>query len=43
MAGILGDKRATGEIRRVWIGYWSQADAGLGQRLAQKLQSMGAM
>jgi catalase len=43
MADILGDKRCTAEIRRVWIGYWSQADAGLGQRLAQKLQAAGAM
>lgn len=43
MAGILGDKRTTSEIRRVWIGYWSQADAQLGQRLAAKLQQAGAM
>jgi catalase len=43
MCDILADKRATAEIRRVWIGYWSQADAGLGQRLAQKLQAAGAM
>lgn len=43
MAGILGDRRCTAEIRRIWIGYWSQADGGLGQRLAQKLQAAGAM
>ncbi|KIY96954.1 catalase [Monoraphidium neglectum] len=43
MADILADKRCTAEIRRIWIGYWSQADAGLGQRLAQKLQAAGAM
>jgi catalase len=31
------------EIRRIWVGYWSQADAQLGQRLAAKLQAGGAL
>ncbi len=26
------------EIRRIWVGYWSQADAQLGARIAAKLQ-----
>jgi len=40
---MLGDARCTKEIRRIWVGYWSQADAGLGSRIAAKLQSMGAL
>lgn len=31
------------EVRNVWLGYWSQADASLGQRLASKLQQMNAL
>lgn len=31
------------EIRRIWVGYWSQADAQLGQRLAAKLQAAGVL
>ena len=31
------------EIRRVWIGYMSQADAKLGQRLASKLQQTASL
>ena len=37
------DPRCTQEIRRVWVGYWSQADARLGQAIAQRLQSAGAL
>jgi catalase len=40
---MLGDARLTKEIRRIWIGYWSQADASLGQAIAAKLQSMGCL
>jgi catalase len=42
LCGIVGDARATPEIRRVWVGYLTQCDAGLGKRVAAKLQSMGA-
>ena len=42
LCGIIGDGRATPEIRRVWVGYLTQCDAGLGKRVAAKLQSMGA-
>ena len=35
--------RCTQEIRRIWVGYWSQADATLGQKIAQKLSAAGAL
>ena len=31
------------EIRRIWVGYMSQCDPKLGQKVAQKLQSAGAL
>lgn len=31
------------EIRRVWVGYWSQADSTLGQRVAAKLKAASAL
>lgn len=31
------------EIRRVWLGMLSQCDAGLGQKLAAKLQAAAAL
>lgn len=31
------------EIRRIWVGYLSQCDPKLGQKVAQKLQSAGAL
>ena len=31
------------EIRRVWLGMLSQCDAGLGQKLAAKLQAQSAL
>ena len=40
---MLSDARLTSEIRRIWVGYWSQADAALGSRIAAKLQSKGAL
>jgi catalase len=43
MSDMLLDPRCTREIRRVWVGYWSQCDAGYGQKLAQKLQMAGAL
>lgn len=43
VAEMLEDPRCTKEIRRIWVGYWSQADNGLGQKLAQRLQSCGAL
>mmetsp|Transcript_15125 Transcript_15125/g.37688 ORF Transcript_15125/g.37688 Transcript_15125/m.37688 type:complete len:493 (-) Transcript_15125:784-2262(-) len=39
----LSDDRCTAEIRRVWVGYWSQCDGQLGARVAQKLQQAGLM
>ena len=35
--------RCSQEIRRIWVGYWSQCDAMLGQKLAAKLHSAGAI
>nr|QFR98607.1 catalase [Chlamydomonas sp. ICE-L] len=40
---MLMDPRCTKDIRRIWVGYWSQADANLGQQIAQKLSSAGAL
>lgn len=31
------------EVRRVWLGYMSQCDASLGQRIAAKVQAAGSM
>ena len=31
------------EIRRVWVGYMTQADRKLGQKLAAKLQQSSAL
>lgn len=41
--GMLSHPRVTQETRRVWIGYWTQCDASLGQRIAAKLQAKGAL
>jgi len=35
--------RCTQEIRQIWVGYWSQADATLGQKLDAKLKSAPIM
>lgn len=42
VADMLGDPRCTREIRRIWIGYLTEADQGLGAKLAAKLQQGGA-
>ena len=31
------------EVRRVWVGYLSQCDSSLGQKVAAKLQANGAL
>lgn len=33
----LSDPRVTKEIRKIWVGYWAQADAGLGAKIQEKL------
>eukprot|EP00877_Chromochloris_zofingiensis_P011194 jgi/Chrzof1/6328/Cz18g04130.t1 len=43
VADMLLDPRNTQEIRRVWVGYWSQADSTLGQRVAAKLKAASAL
>lgn len=43
IASLLLDPRCTAEIRRVWVGYMSQCDASLGQRLAAKLRAQSAL
>eukprot|EP00887_Chlorella_sp_A99_P007959 scaffold12.g7959.t1 len=43
VADMLLDPRCTQEIRRVWLGYLTQSDKGLGQQLAAKLQLGGAL
>jgi catalase len=43
LAGVVGDPRTTKEIRRIWVGYMTQADPELGRKLAAKLQSMSAL
>jgi len=40
---FLADPRCTNEIRRIWIGYWTQCDASLGGKVTQKLQQMGCL
>ena len=40
---LLLDSRTTQEIRRIWVGYMTQCDAGLGKRIAAKLQAAGAL
>ncbi|KAF5837428.1 catalase [Dunaliella salina] len=42
-AGFLMEPKCTNEIRRIWVGYWSQCDASLGQRIAAKLRQAGAL
>ncbi|GAB4823505.1 hypothetical protein N2152v2_010551 [Parachlorella kessleri] len=43
IADLLLHPRCTQEIRRVWVGYMSQCDASLGQRLAAKLRAQSAL
>eukprot|EP00891_Asterochloris_glomerata_P000316 jgi/Astpho2/316/Aster-02200 len=43
IAGMLSAPRVTQEVRRVWLGYMSQCDASLGQRIAAKVQAAGSM
>jgi len=40
---MLMDPGCTKELRRVWVGYWSQACPALGATLASKLQMAGAL
>lgn len=40
---MLLDPRCSQEVRRVWIGYWKQADQELGTKIAAKLQSASAL
>ena len=42
-AGVQAGVRGVQEIRRIWLGYLSQCDPKLGQKVAQKLQSAGAL
>jgi len=35
--------KCTSEIRRIWVGYWSQVDADLGARVARNLMKAGAL
>eukprot|EP00955_Chlamydomonas_euryale_P005048 53894-Chlamydomonas_euryale.AAC.2 len=42
-SAFLLDPRLTSEIRRIWVGYWTQADATLGGKIAAKLQGAGAL
>mmetsp|Transcript_3164 Transcript_3164/g.6927 ORF Transcript_3164/g.6927 Transcript_3164/m.6927 type:complete len:493 (+) Transcript_3164:169-1647(+) len=43
VASFLLDPRCTNEIRRIWVGYWSQCDSNLGQKIAGRLQKAGAL
>lgn len=43
LSDMLSDPRVTQEIRRVWVGYMSQCDAKLGQKLAAKLQQSATL
>lgn len=43
VADALGEKRVSREVRQIWVGYWSQADPVLGQRIAAQLQQAAAL
>lgn len=43
IAGMLLHEKCTPEIRRVWVGYMTQADADLGRRIAQALSAKSAL
>jgi catalase len=43
LSEMLLDARCTQEIRRIWVGYMSQADATLGKKLAAKLRQHSAL
>lgn len=43
IAKLLSHPRVTNEVRRLWIGYWSQCDAELGKRIAARLHEAGKM
>ena len=36
-------RRCSQEIRRIWVGYWTQCDPTLGQRIAMKLRQEGSL
>jgi catalase len=40
---LLEDARTPAEVRRVWVGYLTQCDAGLGRRVAERLRRAGAL
>jgi len=42
-ATLMSSPRVSQEIRRIWVGYWSQADPALGQRIAALLQQHSAL
>ena len=37
VVGWLADRRVTAELRRIWLGYWAAADAGLARKIEQAL------
>jgi catalase len=43
LLGWLLHPKCTTELRRIWVGYWSQADKNLGTKLAQALQKQGVL
>lgn len=43
IADALASPRVSLEVRRIWIGYWSQCDPMMGRRIAQLLQAHSAL
>lgn len=43
IADALSSPRVSLEVRRIWIGYWSQCDPVMGRRIAQYLQAHSAL
>jgi catalase len=39
----LMEGRVSAEVRRIWVGYWSQCDPALGRGIAMQLQKAAAL
>lgn len=43
VSAALMEDRVSNEVRRIWVGYWSQCEPALGRAIADKLQKFSAL
>jgi catalase len=43
VSAALMEDRVSAEVRRIWVGYWSQCEPALGRAIAMQLQKFSAL